>query len=239
MRTPRVRALRAITLTFVLVLAAGCSRQTVLRPAPGADEVSWMDQAAVEEIEDVRVVAQANTWPGDPDVETHVTPVRVVVENGSDHPVRLRYQEFALIAADGRRFAALPPYAVDGEVTDRVIVENPQPMSDPVFEYRRFTVASYTGPVYPTLGQYEGRFVYDPYYYHYYQDYWMDYELPTVTMLEHAIPEGVVAPDGRVAGYLYFEPVPPDQSKVRFRADVVDASSGRMLGEVSIPFVVK
>jgi len=228
-----------LALAVPLIFAAGCARQTVLRPGPDADEVSWMEQAAVEEVDDVRIVAQVDTWPGDPDVETHVTPVRVVVENDSDQPVRLRYQEFALIAADGSRFAALPPYAVEGEVTDRTIVEHPQPMSDPMFEYRRFTVASYTGPVYPTLGKYEGRFVYDPYYYHYYQDYWVDYELPTVTMLEHAIPEGVIAPDGRVAGYLYFEPVPPEQSKVRFRADVVNASNGQMLGEVSIPFVVK
>ena len=232
-----------ITLFGVTVIAllnvVGCARPVTLRPAPGATDAEWMAQAAVSQVEDVKIIAQGDAWNGDPDIVQYTTPVRVVIENGSTQPVRLRYQEFALIAADGTRYGALPPYGIEGEVTERVTVRHSGPVYEPLFVHRGFRVASYTSPVYPRLTAYGGNFMYDPYYYDHYHDYWVDYDLPTRNMLRSALPEGVIDPGGRIEGFLYFERVDDEHAQVRFRSDVVNAETGDMMGEVSIPFVVE
>ncbi len=42
-------------------------------------------------------------------------------------------------------------------------------------------------------------------------------------MLRKAIPEGVIAPGGHVAGFLYFAKVAPDTPEANFTAKLVDA----------------
>ena len=234
---PTLRALApAVACAAVL---AGCALPANLRPAPGADDATWLDQAAVSEVDGVEVVAQANAWPGDPQVPTEVTPIRVVIENDGVEPVRVRYQEFALVADDGRSYAALPPYGVEGQVTDRVVVHNADPVFDPRFVHRDFFVVDTIGPTwYPDFDTYDGPFDRDVYYYEHYHEYWVDIDMPTPSMLAHVIPEGVVSPGGKVDGFLFFEKVDDDHSRVRFRADMVAAATGDVLGEVSIPFVV-
>lgn len=237
-RNRRTRSLMPIALTMLL-LVGGCTRATRLRPAPGADDADWLSQAAVSEVAEFEVVAQGNAWPDDAGIQREVTPVRVVLENDNEHAVRLQYRDFALIASDGTRYAALPPHQIDGTVSEKVTLRYVDPLPDPMFVHRGFLVASYTRPIYPTLGHYGGRLTFDHTYYDYYQSYWVDYELPTPTMLRHALPEGVLEPEGRVDGYLYFEKVDPDHDQVRLRADVVAAETGRILGEISIPFMVE
>lgn len=223
----------------LITWTAGCAIPTKLRPAPGADAAAWLDQAAVSEIDDVEVVAQANAWPGDPEVATQVTPIRVKLDNGGDEAVRVRYQEFALVAEDGTRYAALPPFRIDGEVTERVTVHDADPVFDPRFVHDDYFISDTVGPTwYPNYAVYAGPFDRDVYYYDHYHEYWLDRDLPTPAMLANVIPEGVVGAGGSVEGYLYFEKVDNDHDKVRFRADLVSADDNDVFGEVSIPFVV-
>lgn len=237
-RFEKLRTLVYPVLAMVL-LVGGCTRATRLQPAPGANEAPWLPQAAVSEVAEFEVVAQGNAWPDDADIERHVTPVRMTLENESDMAVRLQYRDFALIATDGTRYAALPPHRIDGTISERVALRHVEPLADPMFVHRGFLVADYTRPIYPTLGHYGGRLTFDRTYYDHYQSYWVDYELPTPMMLRHALPEGVLEPEGRIAGFLYFEKVDPAHEQVRLRADVVAANTGKILGEISIPFVVE
>ena len=220
------------------LLAAGCSAPgTQLDPAPAANTVSA--ETAVDRVNGVRMTAETGAWGGLARVKTEVTPIRVTIENGSRVPLRLRYDEFALVNPQGRRYAALPPYGVEGSVEDPTLVDAYSPVTSPGFTYSGFSVAPYYRSVYPSVTPYAGSFGYDPLYYDRYYTAYREIALPTEEMVREALPEGVIDPGGRVSGFLYFERVPPTAPRVRFRADLADAQSGETFGEISIPFVVE
>ncbi|QBQ54355.1 hypothetical protein [Nitrosococcus wardiae] len=221
------------------LLAAGCTPMADLTPAPAANEVARLQEAAIDRVNGVRLIAQANEWPGPQPIREEVTPVRVVIDNLSGMPLRLRYSDFALVATDGMRYTALPPYRIEGSVLEPVLAGGYTPVADPDFVYDGFTVAPLYGPVYPTLGAYPGTFAYDPFYYDTYGTYWATLPLPTAAMRAWALPEGVLDAGGHLEGFLYFERVPEEQRRVTFRADLVDAQDNRAFGEVRIPFVVE
>ena len=227
-------ALGATTLT-------GCAPRANLEPAPAANEVIGMEDAVRSSVDGVSVVAQAADWPGSAPVKNEITPVQVTLENGSDNPVRIRYSEFALVGPDGRRYAALPPFSVEGDVEETITIDGYDPIAEPAFAYNSFAVAPYYGSVYTGLTPYTGTFAYDPYYYDTYNTYWADFdiELPTDEMLDRAMPEGVLESGGTVEGFVYFEKVTEDVPRVTFRADLVNADTGDVFGETRVPFVVE
>ena len=221
--------------------ATGCAPRADLQPAPAANEVAGQEEAARSVVDDVRVVAQTASWPGDAPVKNEVTPVQVTIENGSGNPVRLRYNEFALVGPDGQRYSALPPFEVGGSVEEPVVVDGYDPIASPAFAYDGYSVAPYYGSVYTGLTPYAGTFGYDPYYYDAYDTYWadVDIELPTDEMLNRALPEGVLESGGSVEGFVYFEKVTEDVPRVTFRADLVNANTGDVFGEIRVPFTVE
>ena len=230
---------------FVTALGAtaltGCAPSANLQPAPAANEVAGMEEAARTTVDGVHVVAQTAEWPGSAPVKNEITPVQVTMENNSNNPVRVRYGEFALVGPDGQRYSALPPFEVGGSVEEPVVVDGYDPITNPGFAYDDFSVAPYYGSVYTGLTPYAGTFGYDPYYYDTYNTYWADInvDLPTDAMLERALPEGVVESGGRVEGFVYFEKVTEDVPRVTFRADLVNADTGDVFGEVRVPFTVE
>jgi hypothetical protein len=166
---------------------------------------------------------------------THeVTPMRVVIRNESAMPMLVQYRNFALVAHDGTRYNALPPLSIDAEVTREVAAT----VVRPAFTYDGFVVAPYYSGYYPGFGVATNPYWHDPLYYESYYDYWVDIPLPTEHMLNAALPDGRLEPGGSLSGWLYFEKVAPELDQVRFRADLVDADSGRQVGEISLPFVV-
>jgi hypothetical protein len=234
-----LRSTLAIVFLVGALAATGCTAsRTDLDPAPAANEVSGMMDAAVDRVEGVRMVVQSQAWSGMSEVKAEVTPLRVVIENNGSVPVRLRYDEFTLVGPQGARYSALPPYGVEGSVEEPVLVEGYDPITAPTFEYSNFYVAPYYASAYPTLDPYADPFYYDPYYYDRYETAWQSINLPTEEMVAEVLPEGVLDPGGRVAGFLYFERVDPETPRVRFRADLVSAVDGDVFGEVSIPFTV-
>lgn len=227
-----------LQITVLLIAAMGCRTGAELSPAPSAAEVPGED-AAVSSIDGVELRAQPGMWPGDVPINREVTPIEVTIDNDSDLPVQLRYDQFALVGPQGTRYSALPPYDVEGEVDEPEMARVYSPISNPLFAHDRFVVAPYYADVYPGIGVYADPFLYDPLYHDNYFTYWEERELPTEDMLRRGLPEGVVEPGGEVTGFLFFENVDPDQPRVEFRGQIVDARTGNRFGTVTIPFTVE
>lgn len=194
---------------------------------------------AVEEVAGVKMITRVDAWRGQADIEEHVTPLRLRIENSSGQPLRIRYDAFALISDTGERYTALPPILVEDVAEELEHGEQRIRIASPAFDYRYFHIAPRYRRFYPHIDVVEGPFIYDPVYYRHYYGYWRETQLPTEEMLEEAIPEGVLDDGGSLAGFLYFEPVDPDEGFVTFRADIVYADNGQIPGAISIPFQVE
>ena len=170
----------------------------------------------------VRVLVETGAWPGPAKIMEQVTPMRVRIENLGDVPVRVRYQDFALLAESGQAYQAIPPTQTSG------VVNLPLTGTSPVAP--GYVYAS------PNVPVWAGRFSVD-----YYSDYsyWSRVHLPTPDMLAWALPEAVVKPGTTLEGYLYFPQVAGGLQRVRFEAKLRDAESGQALAMASIPFEVK
>lgn len=227
-----------------LVLLSACATAS-LSPAPEARTVSGATSVAVEQVDGVRVTVQADAWDGDARVTNAVQPMRVTITNGSTQPLRVRYSDFALVAANGHRHGALPPYKVEGDLLQPMMIDAYTPIITPAFGYRRFYIAPYFARVYPGIPVYaRGYPLYDPGYYGYYHYAFVQSIRPTVEMLGRAMPEGVIEPDGQLSGFLYFERADPKWTSLTFRGTLVSVrdsaapQGGAVFGEISIPFTV-
>jgi hypothetical protein len=69
-------------------------------------------------------------------------------------------------------------------------------------------------------------------------DRWGD-ELPTRELQRLALPEGVLASGGEIAGFLYFENATGRESKLALRADLRDEEGRETVASLSIPFRVE
>ncbi len=177
----------------------------------------------------VLLEVRPNVWKGVPDRLTKVTPVLVSIENDQPESIRIRYNEFALRTPDGRVYCALPPFDINE--SQSVPVPTVYPMAG-------FWVAPYQARFFPRFRRWGGAFAYDPLYFQTNFSYWQRFNLPTADMLAKALPEGVLEPQGKVTGFLYFENIEPDVEEVEFVAQIVAAKSKARLAEARIPFDV-
>jgi hypothetical protein len=209
-------------------LAAGllaCSHAVELRPAPGSQQVSGQAATAVADANGVRISA-AGKWLGSPDeLWKNVTPVRVIVENHSGAPVRIRYNDFTLTSSAGVVSYAMPPFQVERPVAIK-----------PHFPVTGFSVAAPFAAFYPGYPLWPGPFDYDPAFFS--SGYQWPASLPSADMLAKTIPIGVLADGGSASGYLYFPKLPNNVHAVTFTATLVDATTLTQAAQVSIPFVV-
>lgn len=228
-----------------VLLACGCA-SAALSPSPDAQAVPGLPGGAQAEVAGIRIVAEVDAWPGDRRVLAHVQPVRVTIENRAAVSVRVRYDDFVLVAANGRRYPALPPVRVEGELFSPMLSMGFTPVGAPGFTYQRFYLAPYFAPLYPGVPVYRRRYLfYDPGYYAFWYTDFTRAVRPSVEVLAMALPEGVIEHDGRVTGFLYFRTVDPDAVSVAFRARIVSIADeaatlgGAVLGEAVIPFMVR
>lgn len=230
---------------FTVTVVTGCA-SAVLLPAPTARTVGGASTIVVDEVDGVRVTVQADAWQGARSVLGHVQPMRVTIDNRSRSTIRIRYGDFALVTANGRRYAALPPFRVEGELLSPVLSVGFSPFPAPAFAYRRFYVAPYFAPLYPGIPAYRRSYLfYDPGYYAIWHTDFARAIRPSVEVLALALPEGVLEPDGQVSGFLYFRTLDPDAGSATFRASIVAVHDGvavvggTVLGDLSMPFVVE
>jgi hypothetical protein len=185
---------------------------------------------AADRSADVRVEARVDAWLGEPrDLAEQVTPVLVRIENGSERDLRVRFEDFVLVDAEGRRFSALPPFEIDAATAEPVRGYQPSLLG--------FRVAPYLKPHFPHARAQAGFTPHAPEHYGPLQARLRALELPTPDMRAHALPEGVVDPGGEISGFVYFERIDePARDRVEFRFALVDGSSGEAMGRIRVPF---
>lgn len=222
------RMTRRLPALVPLLLLAGCA--THLVPAPYAQRLPGPGHAAMAEQAGVRVIVAAGAWSGRPlSLPSLVTPVLVTVENAGTVPLRIRRENIALVALDGRQFAARGPYDITGVAVD------PAPTG---LAYPRPSIGIGLGVSrgwgfglgFPFYGD---PFLYDDYYY----PMQVRIPLPTGDMVAMALPEGVLEPGARSQGYVYFERTPRDVKEVDLVVRLEHARTGETLGTIAIPFV--
>lgn len=223
-----------LALAVGLLVGTGCA--THVSPGPGARLVEeGPGEGAVAEAEGVRLEARSRAWRWTPrTLDRELTPIFVELHNEDDRSLRVRYGDFAFVATEGdARFAALPPFEVKGEVTVPVQTAYRSP---------GFRVAPHLGSYYPNSLVYGGGFAYDDPYYadHHRRMAYRDVALPSDDMLSHALPEGVIEPGGRAAGFVYFERIEDAETRAfELRFELVDAEGEQPFGRLAIPFVVE
>lgn len=116
------------------------------------------------------------------------------------------------------------------------------PVFAPRFAYHRYVVAPFYHPYYNPYFASVGPWTYrrwDPLYYHRYYPRW-SVDLPTQDMIELAIPEGVIQPQGQVSGFLYFPELDAAEQgdHITLTANLVDAQQNDPFGRITIPFVM-
>lgn len=192
-----------------VVLAGGCAARLV--PAPGATTLPGRGAGAW------------NARP--PSLEQEVIPMLAQVENGGAGALRVRHGEFALVGADGLRVAARPPSELDSVVSEPVASGFPRGGLGVPPCFSRF--------------QPGWSAVHDPFFVAPRCPAYASVALPTGDMVQLALPETVVEPGGRAAGFAYFERPRAKASRLDFTAGLVDARTGEALATAVIPFVVE
>lgn len=183
-----------------------------------------------------RLALPTPVWSREPRVRQFVTPLKASIRNTSETTINLQYQQMVLQGAEGKLYAALPPYAIDGEVSKTLgTVADHAPIG---FLANEFHISPYHQYYYPGLAVYSGAFEYDRAYYERYYPIWQSVELPTPAMVRRAIPEGTIHPRGIVSGVVFFEPVDSSEEKIDFHFKLVQSTDGSSLGSISIPFNV-
>jgi hypothetical protein len=227
-----------------LCVLAACAT-TSLSPGPGAATVPGEADTVINRIDGVSVTVETNAWQGSRVVTNAVEPIRVTITNQGSSPIRLRYSDFALVDADGRRYAALPPYQVEGTLLNPVLADGYAVIVMPGFRFRGFYVAPYYSRIYPNIPVHPRRYyLYDPFYYNYYYADLRSTIRPTMEMLNFALPEGIIDAGGSVSGFLYFQQVRPGTESVTLRGTLVSLGTsdsspgGAIFGEISIPYTV-
>jgi hypothetical protein len=229
----RTTGLATIVVAAFAVLAA-CA--TNLHLGPGAVHAYGPGETAVTAAAAVEVVVSANAWSGVPrNLDGWVTPLLVTLTNDSARKLELRYEHFSLATPGGGTRAALPPFHVSSDSATPV---------EAYYAPRGFGVARYLGPWYPRWATWDGPF---PFHRTYYWNTWTTWsnwrtmlrvDLPSVDMLQKALPEGVLDPGGRITGFVYFEEL-RDGVRIDFTIRLFDAVTGESFGTLELPFVVE
>lgn len=139
----------------------------------------------------VRLVAQTGAWRGQPSrLASELAPLKVTIENNSDEPVKLRYEDFAMETGVGIEYSPLPPLNIQGTVIERSA--RPLFLPDysivPLFVYQGFWLAPWYAPYYVGLQPWHYPWAFSPAYCDIYYPRWT-VELPTADMIRSAIPE--------------------------------------------------
>lgn len=212
-------------------LAACAHSERELAPAAMAHAAGHVPNAALDEDQDVKLIAQAHDWPSgvERDGIGHLIPFKIWLYNGSPRALQVRLGSFVLSTADNSDYRAVP--LLPGPATREVI-------RGPEFEQTAFEVAPYFADAYPGLPAYSGRFAYQSLYYSRYYDA-KAADAVSDGMLRQILPEGVLEPGGRLVGYVVFQrPSETDlqEGNVRFRLELAERGAAPAYARLSIPF---
>jgi hypothetical protein len=228
-----VRRLAIVSGVVLVTLGPGCGRAKMV-PEDGARLVRDAPGYAVAERAGVRMAASGDVWKGRPaDLPERLTPVKVRLVNRSGRDLQILYGRFVLVGARGRKYRPLPPVppAQDASRAGMGTVR-------PYFAPSNFFVRPADHDVYPSLPPWPTRLRSDDVFYARQYDRWGD-EPPSRELQRLALPEGVLASGGEIAGFLYFENATGRESKLALRADLRDEEGRETVASISIPFRVE
>jgi hypothetical protein len=209
-----------------------CATEPALLPASGHASAIGRRSLAVESRSGVTVTADGSVWDSSPKkLATEVTPVWVTLQNATGRPLRVQYDEFTLRGASGAIYIALAPYALRAAEPSPVL-EVP---NGGYFD--KFQVAAYLAPFYPWLPVWNGPLPYGP---SIYSVAWRP-SLPTASMVDRALPEGVLESSGTASGFLYFQKVGAREHEATFVAGLQEPTGPlqppHQLAWIDIPFL--
>ncbi|HKU37668.1 MAG TPA: hypothetical protein VJR89_05960 [Polyangiales bacterium] len=148
-----------------------------------------------------------------------VEPLHLRIGNYGFRPVQLRYDGFRLVSERGLEYAPVLPVVHEADAGS-----NSQAVVTPRFSYSGFKIARYEGHVYSGLFvQAVSLFRDAPH-----ARRWNTETFPMQEPLEWAIPEGILEVGGFVDGYMFFERVPPGDTRLRFEAVLTAPRVGPM-----------
>jgi hypothetical protein len=103
-------------LLALIISTGGCAaKHVVLVPATNA-MLAPQPNSAQGSSEGVSVQLRVNAWDDDPKtLDKDLVPMEIAIQNDSGRPLAIRYEDFALIAADNRRYSDIPPYRIAGD----------------------------------------------------------------------------------------------------------------------------
>src|SRR3954469_8169761 len=208
----RIPKLYGSSMRFVLVAlvawAGACATRPELLPASGHTSAIGRKSLAVESRSGLTVTADGSVWDSSPkNLATELTPVWVTLHNETGRSLRVQYDEFTLRGESGAIYIALAAYDLRASRSRAIFVV--QDGGD----FDKFQVAPYLAPFYPWLPVWNGPLSYGP---SIYSVAWRA-GLPTDSMLQRALPEGVLENSGSVSGFVYFQKVDIRESGATFQ----------------------
>ncbi len=219
-----------VAIAAAALLGIACAHPAAFRPARAEQSAPGRLEEATAEAAGVRMTARVGGWNGWPEnLEDRLTPVQATIENHSGKTLRIRPEQFGLLAPNGFRYVAMSPddvrHAVAGLARDYYGTG-----WSAGFYFGPAWPWGWYGPAWPWHGPWIGIDVY-PYAY----GPWPQY--PPSSDLPQPGPQGALQDGGQVAAQLFF-PVPAQNlPRLELTADLVDDATGDRFGTIRIPFL--
>jgi hypothetical protein len=231
--TTKARGTKVLACGALLIVNPlfGCGGGRLV-PAKSAQSVPGTEHAVFAQEDGLRCAVDSLAWTGRDELPQEVVPVRVRLTNASGAPVRLRYEDFALVGKGDRRYVPLPLVSLEKDPKHL-------PKVVPLHFSEKFFVAHRLRDAYPTLEAWSQPFERDESLYFEKLAKWGP-EGPSREILRQGLPEGIVADGGAVTGFLFFES-PSRERRVTFEAQLEtgDPSTGERRIDIQIPFRVE
>lgn len=179
-----------------IFLVAGCASRR-LAPLPDGGLINPELRSAMKTENGVTVTVQASAWHGTPsDLGRYVTSLYVVIQNDTTSTLALGYEDVMLFDENRTQYNAL---------TSETVVKILQAAYQGTYVFSPFF--SFYGSVF--IGS--GFFSYYPYYYPFYPwwDYPVYYQVPLDDVFNQALMPGLINPNAKLQGFIYFQRIPP------------------------------
>lgn len=183
-----------------------------LQPADEAQKVPNKPNAAAAETKlGVVFQAEASAFSADERVRDEVTALKITVVNKGEALVNVEYAAFELVADDGSKYLPVDPKTINIRGATRTIGLP----ADTIITRTSDSAVNAPNRSETEKQQVRGQ------------------------LAEQALASGPLSPGDRTVGYVYFERVPSNKTKITLVAKVLRPESGEVATTAEIPFQVR